>query len=200
MAVEKLTWRLSDPSGAPILNAAPTVLIRNMADNQIYDWFDSTFRGSNWAIKQKTMTEVDQVNFPGVYETTLNIVPFIDGTYHAYTNYSGMYSQSSDTEMMVRSGRFIAEAEYSNVTQLITNVANVHAQIRANLTTELNHIMVLQNGLGLDSTQAQMLLEIYRIYGLDPSIPLIVSDTNRTAGAINQNIVSTANTTTVQRV
>lgn len=53
---------------------------------------------------------------------------------------------------------------------------------------------------GLTPSQATMLSEIYAIYGLDPTKPLVVSDTNRSAGTINQNISSGATSTTIQRL
>lgn len=67
---------------------------------------------------------------------------------------------------------------------------------------ELNHLMVLQNGQGLNSTQATMLLEIYRMYGLDPTQPLVVNMNNntRTAGSdITQSITTNGAVTTVTR-
>jgi hypothetical protein len=73
--------------------------------------------------------------------------------------------------------------------------------IRTELEPELNHIMTLQNGQGLDSTQATMLLELYRIMGLDPSKPLVVTQTSRTAGSeIQQSINTNSTQTSVVRV
>lgn len=73
--------------------------------------------------------------------------------------------------------------------------------VRTELSTELSHLMVLQNGMGLSSAQATMLLEIYALYGLDPSKPLIVTDASRSAGAeISQQITSNPSTTTIQRL
>lgn len=71
--------------------------------------------------------------------------------------------------------------------------------VRVELGPELGHILTLQNGM--TTTQATMLLEIYRLYGLDPSKPLIVTDTSRSAGPeIVQNISSNASGTQVNRV
>jgi hypothetical protein len=73
--------------------------------------------------------------------------------------------------------------------------------VRTELTPELTHLLSLQNGQGLDSTQATMLLEIYRLYGLDPTKPLVVTKTTRSAGAgISQNITTNDNQTTITRV
>lgn len=74
----------------------------------------------------------------------------------------------------------------------------IAAAVRSELTPELTHILAMENGL--TSTQATMLLEIYRMYGLDPTRPLVVTDTNRSAGPeITQTINSGASITTVTR-
>jgi hypothetical protein len=54
---------------------------------------------------------------------------------------------------------------------------------------------------GLSTEQNNMLLEMYRLLGLDPTKPLIVSKTNRTAGIIGQSISEAADgTVTVTRI
>jgi hypothetical protein len=58
-------------------------------------------------------------------------------------------------------------------------------------------------GAGLSSTQSTMLLEMYRLLGLDPTKPLIVDDgaDTRTAGAeIEQSVVTVDDVTTVTRL
>ena len=81
---------------------------------------------------------------------------------------------------------------------VVPTAAQNAAAVRTNLTTELAKINAQVNGL--TPSQLTMLLEIYNLYGLDPLKPLVVSDTLRQAGTINQTIVSTPTTTTVQRV
>lgn len=76
----------------------------------------------------------------------------------------------------------------------------IAAAVRSELSTELSHLTSLQNGLGLSSPQATMLLEIYRMYGLDPTKPLIVTDTNRVTGDIVQSISSSQSSTTITRL
>lgn len=80
------------------------------------------------------------------------------------------------------------------------SAADIADAVRTELTPELSHLLTLQNGQGLDSTQATMLLEIYRLYGLDPTKPLIVTQTSRTAGTISQNIATNQSQTVVTRV
>lgn len=53
---------------------------------------------------------------------------------------------------------------------------------------------------GLTSQQATILLEMYNLLGLDPTIPLVVTKTSRQAGSINQTVNSNADTTVVTRV
>lgn len=51
----------------------------------------------------------------------------------------------------------------------------------------------------LTPVQATMLLEMYNLLGLDPTLPLIVSPTARDAGDISQTIVKVGDTVTVTR-
>lgn len=71
--------------------------------------------------------------------------------------------------------------------------SQIAVAVRNELSPELSHLSSLQNGQGLSSVQATMLLEIYRLYGLDPTKPLVVTDNSRTVGGITQAINSTQN-------
>jgi hypothetical protein len=86
------------------------------------------------------------------------------------------------------------------VTDTLPTAANIAEAVRTELTPELTHITTLQNGQGLDSNQAIMLLELFKLSGLDPTKPLIVTKTSRIAGDISQSITGDANSTTVTRV
>lgn len=77
--------------------------------------------------------------------------------------------------------------------------AEIADEVRVELTTELAHIMTLENNPGLTPTQATMLLELYNIMGLDPTKPLVVTNTARTAGDVIQTIDTNTTTTIVQR-
>ena len=80
--------------------------------------------------------------------------------------------------------------------EILTPVAT---KVRTELTTELTQIMTLQNGL--TGQQATMLLEMYNLLGLDPTIPLVVTKTGRFAGVdIAQSITTSDVQTTVQRI
>lgn len=79
--------------------------------------------------------------------------------------------------------------------------------VRAELSVELSRIdasiTTIQTGTGgaaLTPTQATMLLEMYELLGLNPAKPLIVTQNSRSAGSINQSIMSSATDTIVTRV
>lgn len=61
---------------------------------------------------------------------------------------------------------------------IVDDVTAIASGVRLELSEELAHLVSLQNGL--TTNQATMLLEIYRLMGLDPSRPLYVSKTART--------------------
>jgi hypothetical protein len=52
----------------------------------------------------------------------------------------------------------------------------------------MTHILTLENNPGLTTTQATMLLEMYELLGLDPTKPLVVTKTARTAGTIRKQL------------
>jgi hypothetical protein len=83
------------------------------------------------------------------------------------------------------------------VTDTMPTAANVASAVRTELTNELAHILTLANNPGLTTNQATMLLEIYKLYGLDPTAPLVVTNNNRTAGAGVVQTVQTSDTQTV---
>lgn len=77
--------------------------------------------------------------------------------------------------------------------------ADIATAVRTELTPELTHAMSLQNGLS--GSQATMLLELYKIMGLDPAAPLVVTQNSRTAGDVIQSITgdnTSSNTVTRQ--
>lgn len=80
----------------------------------------------------------------------------------------------------------------------IPTAEEIADQVRVELGPEITHLMALQNGL--TANQATMLLEIYKLYGLDPTAPLVVTDTSRVAGTVQQSIASTQTQTVVTRV
>ena len=97
----------------------------------------------------------------------------------------------------------LSDIEHSSVlakSSQIPTVSQIATGVRTELTPELTKIMTLQNNAGLTNAQATMLLEMYNLLGLDPAVPLIVTQTTRTAGVISQNISTDASHTIVHRV
>lgn len=58
---------------------------------------------------------------------------------------------------------------------------------------------ISSGGSSLSPSQATMLSEMYELLGLDPTKPLVVTQTQRVAGDINQTIVTSSTETIVTR-
>lgn len=123
---------------------------------------------------------------------------------HTLVLQGNLYSRDGSDPFVSTLGNFNVRImlTVSNLVDTVSTGGNVYtlnqiaSAVRSELTPELTHVMTLQNGMGLDSTQATMLLELYRIMGLDPSKPLIVTQSSRTAGAEIQQTISTNATQT----
>lgn len=91
---------------------------------------------------------------------------------------------------------------YNNRTLTSIDSSGIASAVRTELTTELTHVMQIPTTSGsLTPTQTTMLLEMYNILGLDPTKPLTVTTTSRTAGPeIVQTITTNSTQTTVTRV
>lgn len=91
----------------------------------------------------------------------------------------------------------------SNTTSIPT-AGQVATAVRTELTTELSRIDVPVSSIsvqgGLSAEQADMLLRLYEIMGLDPTKPLIVTQNQRIAGDITQTIQTSSTQTIVTRV
>lgn len=116
------------------------------------------------------------------------------------------YNNRTLTSSGAGGGATLAEIEASTVlakqttlTALQNSINSLPDAVRTELSPELAHVLTLENNPGMTPTQATMLLELFRLAGLDPSRPLIVTPTQRTAGDINQNISSSSSETVVIR-
>jgi hypothetical protein len=90
---------------------------------------------------------------------------------------------------------------YVSYSVIAPSAVDIASEVRTELTPELTHILqVPTTGTGLTGTQATMLLEMYTLLGLDPAKPLLVTETARSAGTINQTIVTNSTQTSVIRV
>jgi hypothetical protein len=128
MAIENISWLLLDPTNARVVGATPlpTILVRRVVDNFIYDWDDSTFKSTGWTTKDQDLSEVDGTNFPGVYETNLDIGDF-DGLYYVYATYTGTGNGQS----------IVMEIKASNGSTMSTLVDELHEVHGLNAATPL---------------------------------------------------------------
>lgn len=113
------------------------------------------------------------------------------------------YSNRTLTSSGAGGGATLAEIEASTVlakASQIPSTSQIADQVRTELGPELAHILTLENNPGMTTNQATMLLELYKLAGLDPTRPLIVTQTQRTAGDITQNISTSTSETIVVRV
>lgn len=109
-------------------------------------------------------------------------------------------AQEIRQEMDANSSKLIAiKAKTDTITSAPT-AEQVADQVRLELTPELAKIMTLSSNPGLTNSQATMLLEMYQLLGLDPTIPLVVTQNARVAGTIEQNILTSSTETIVTRV
>ena len=105
MAMENFSWLLLGDGNEPITNAnpLPTITIRRLSDNHIFDWNDNVFKSSGWIVKKKDLVEFDSVSFAGTYETSLDLSSFL-GKYVAYVDYLGTDEQHTSNEFNVIDG------------------------------------------------------------------------------------------------
>lgn len=86
-----------------------------------------------------------------------------------------------------------------NGTMIVEPAVTIAKAIRTELSSELVHLVSLQNGL--TSGQSTMLLELYRLMGLDPTRPLYVDGNSRTIlPEIEQTIDNNSARTIVTRI
>lgn len=93
------------------------------------------------------------------------------------------------------------DANSTNLDAIQTQITNIPTAIRTELTPELARIDANISSIqgGLSTNQANMLLEMYVLLGLDPTKPLVVTTSSRSAGTINQTIIASTNETIVTR-
>lgn len=102
-------------------------------------------------------------------------------------------------EMDTNSSKLLSIKNKVDTLNNAPSAAAVADAVRTELTPELAHLLTLEN-TGLTPTQATMILEMYELLGLDPTKPLLVTATSRTAGSIDQTIYTDATQTLVTRV
>jgi hypothetical protein len=82
---------------------------------------------------------------------------------------------------------------------IVHTIGTFNVLVKSVVPVQAQTVTISGSG-GLTTPQATMLLEMYNLLGLDPATPLVVTNTARTAGTINQTIDTNASQTTVTRV
>ena len=116
----KIKFGLYDADGDAIQSATTLKCkVKRDADDFIYDWDDSTFKGTGWTTIAEQMVEVDSTNLPGEYEKAVDESGWDDGIYTVYCNYSTSPKQNGSSEVRVQDG---AEATLLSTTEVGTSV------------------------------------------------------------------------------
>lgn len=172
-----------------VTGLSPTVAIRESTTTDSYfDFNDSTFKTSGWTTKYQAMVDVER----GHYSFVLNLPTLTPALGETYI-----------LEYHVDDGGSIV-GDDSDKLLVVASIADIPGDVWDEATSA--HTIAGTFGVeaisGLTPTQAAQILDIYRVLGLDPTEPLLVSKTSRTSGTINQTIqenVPTAGTVTVTR-
>ena len=167
---EWISWRIVDTNGDPITGGAPTLIVRDLPDRQLYDWDTGTFKSSGHITLKQPMSETDATNLPGFYEIALNIINF-NGRYQmiAQDEVNNKYSES---EMFIVDGYIWDDNVTTDVAAVLSDTdTTIPAQISA--LNDLSSADVAAISAGLTTEQEDMLRLMYKMAGLDPTVPLI---------------------------
>lgn len=99
----------------------------------------------------------------------------------------------------------VLSGDVANVQTSVDQIGTDIATVQGDITQIGTDIATIQDTIdnagfgGLTPAQANMLLEMYDLLGLDPTKPLIVTENSRTAGTISQTINTNSTSTTVTR-
>ena len=174
--------------------ATPAEIVAEMdANSTALANITSTTSNTN-TIVQNISSDVDSINS--------NIIT-IDGTVDSInTTVNTIDTNVNDIETTVNSidtELGLVAGDVTNIENIVTDMNNTVNEINANVTN-IENILTASGG-GLTVQQATQLRELYEVFGLDPSKPLVVTLDARTAGAnISQSITTTASQTTVTRI
>jgi archaellum component FlaC len=135
--------------------------------------------------------------------TVNSAVLAVDSNLTALTNtVNNIDTNVNDVETIVNSidsELNLVAADVTNIENIVGSIDTTVNQINANVENIAN--ILNSGGNGLTVQQATQLRELYEVFGLDPSKPLVVTLDARTAGAnISQSIATTASQTTVTRI
>ena len=168
---------------------------------------DMYFLINGWKVVIEHYVEINGILFSDNFPSPYVIQPG-GGVFATVSSLALSYSttgvaaptvQEIRSEMDTNSTKLISISNQVNTLHNGPTDVQIADAVRVELTPELVHLMTLENNTGLTPTQATMLLELYNIMGLDPTKPLLVTNTARTAGTIIQTIDTNVSSTTVQR-
>ena len=127
----------------------------------------------------------------GIIITESGVTPFVSNTASiaVVTNRTNNSSQNNGG----------SSGPYPTTAQIATAVRNELSTELARIDQPISTIQNTSGGSALTQSQATMLLEMYELLGLDPNKPLIVTSNSRSAGTINQTIISDSSSTIVTR-
>jgi hypothetical protein len=158
----------------------PTVAVRRARTTDTYlDWADGVFKTAGWTTKYRDMDEVERGHYTRNLDLSLAASAIAAG-------------EVLSIEYHVDGGApVIGDAQ--DILIVLESLYEIPGDVWDVLTASHNlpgtFGEALQSSSSLTPAQATQLLEIYKILGLDPTCPLIVSKTSRTAGAtISQTI------------
>lgn len=109
-----------------------------------------------------------------------------------------LVSQSLAYTQLVNQTQLLQIQSASLATQL--DLLYIQSSSIANINIKTDTLLTNTASGSLTPTQATMLLEMYNLLGLDPTLPLIVSPSSRDAGDISQTINKIGDTVTVTRI
>lgn len=158
-----------------ITGLSPTVSVRDAStSNSFLDFNDNTFKTGGWTTKDASMTDVGR----GHYRRTLDVSAFSPAAGSMYVieyhvdDGGDVVGDAHDKLIAVNSLYDIPSDVWDEATSAHVTAGTFGAEVQEKL----------------DPAQAAQLLDIYRIFGLDPTEPLIVSKTARAAGSVVQTI------------
>ena len=181
--------------------ATPAEIVAEMDANSTVLANITTVTGNTNVIVQNLVTDVANVSIDiANVQTTVNTIDgnvddieIIVNTIDSNVNDIETIVNAIDTELGLVAG------DVTNIENIVTSTETTINQINANVTSIYD--IISASGGGLTVQQATQLKELYEVFGLDPTKPLVVTLDARTAGAnISQSIATSASQTTVTRI
>ena len=203
------TVLLTDSSAGTVVDTTATV-----TDLTIQDLSNVDLSNANIIVNAPTAVEIRQeidqnsTQLANISTTTVdtNIIVqgidsnliIVDNTVDNINNtVSTIDTNVNDIETTVNSISSELSLVAGDVTNIDSNITVLSQEIDSINSNIINiENIISSSGGGLTPTQATMLLEMYELLGLDPTKPLVVTETARDAGNISQTI-DTNNTRTI---